>query len=437
MLWHGKIRRELFWVTTGQVCSIVGYVFGIRLLTHLLSPMAYGELALAMTLVSFAQQIFVGPLSISLLRFFSATREQGDFSIFLKVVFDLLITQLKHLTVITIAVCCVLLWFGKTYWVSLCIVSVVFTFVSGFNSLYSAMQSGARNRVIVAWHDSLDGWLRFSMAWLVMRFMGVSSVNALLGFICASSMILVSQHLFFRRHIREWTSTDLPLRKNQNEREWRDKLWDYGRPFAIWAVFAWAYTASDRWALQLAGKSFDLGLYAALYQLSYVPMTMISMLMTQWIAPVVFDMAGDATDSRRLHKSIWSVFRAAALMLMVTMVAVIIAAIFRNPILQAFTGPSYWAVAGLMPWMVLAGGLFAVGQVLATTLLSANETRALIFPKVSTALLGVLLNFIGAKYWGIEGVVAAGVIFGVCYCVSVGVACVPSVRRARQPAMTG
>src|SRR5438874_2297495 len=49
----------------------------------------------------------------------------------------------------------------------------------------------------------------------------------------------------------------------------------YAWPFAAWGIFTWMQTASDRWALQGRGTS-EVGFYAALYQLGYYPMTLLS-----------------------------------------------------------------------------------------------------------------------------------------------------------------
>jgi len=49
------------------------------------------------------------------------------------------------------------------------------------------------------------------------------------------------------------------------------------------------------------------------------------------------------------------------------------------------------------------------------SLLSGVNTRVLIAPKIVTALLGVLLNFAGAFWLGIRGVVYAGIVVSSIY----------------------
>jgi hypothetical protein len=65
--------------------------------------------------------------------------------------------------------------------------------------------------------------------------------------------------------------------------------------------------------------------------------------------------------------------------------------------------------------MVLAGGIFASGQMLALKLMSEMRSTTMTSVKVVTALLGVGLNIYGATRFGLQGVVAAQVAFSIVY----------------------
>jgi hypothetical protein len=72
-------------------------------------------------------------------------------------------------------------------------------------------------------------------------------------------------------------------------------------------------------------------------------------------------------------------------------------------------------VSHLLPWLILSSGIFAAGQVLSIDRMNALDTKALIAPKVITAIMGGLLNILGAYLYGLEGVVAASLLFSVIY----------------------
>ena len=70
--------REGLWIVVGQVMLVIGSLLGVRLLTGLLDPTAYGELALAMTLATLVNQTALGPLAQGVMRFYAPAVEQGN-----------------------------------------------------------------------------------------------------------------------------------------------------------------------------------------------------------------------------------------------------------------------------------------------------------------------------------------------------------------------
>jgi hypothetical protein len=67
--------------------------------------------------------------------------------------------------------------------------------------------------------------------------------------------------------------------------------------------------------------------------------------------------------------------------------------------------------------VVLAGGLFAVGQMLSLKLMSEIRAKSLIQVKIGTAMVGVGTNLLGAWLFGLAGVVVALVVFSTLYLV--------------------
>jgi len=161
----------------------------------------------------------------------------------------------------------------------------------------------------------------------------------------------------------------------------------------------------------------EVGFYAALYQLGYYPMTLLSGFLVQLVSPVLFSRAGDGTDpdrmaqSQRLNQVLW------LSSLGLAVAGAILASLFHREILSFFAAPEYREFSPLLPLMVLSGGLFAAGQIAVLSLLSGANSQRLIAPKIITALLGVLLNIGGAFWLGLSGVVYAGVAVSSIYLV--------------------
>ena len=75
----------------------------------------------------------------------------------------------------------------------------------------------------------------------------------------------------------------------------------------------------------------------------------------------------------------------------------------------------YRSISYLLPWVLLAGGIFASAQVLSVKLASEMKTLTMTWAKIITAILGTAFNFIGAYIAGILGVVVAIVVFSAVY----------------------
>jgi O-antigen/teichoic acid export membrane protein len=191
---------------------------------------------------------------------------------------------------------------------------------------------------------------------------------------------------------------------------WSKKLYDYAWPFATWGLFTWAQMASDRWALQAFASSSAVGRYAVLYQLGYYPITILAGLWSQLIAPIFFGWAGDASDParvRQVHRiNSWMTLSAIVL----AVVAAIVAYFVHERVFAWLAAPEYRGVSQLLPITVLSGGLFTAGQNAVLSVLTQTRTHTLIPLKTGVALLAVLLNFMGAIWLGISGVVWAGLV---------------------------
>jgi O-antigen/teichoic acid export membrane protein len=411
-----RAAKEFFWVGLGQAVAAVGGLVGVSLLTRVLSPESYGELALGMTAGTLAQQVVIGPFAGAFLRFFAPAREAQQTRVFLSAARRLI----AQATVVLLAVALlsgigfVAVGYGR--WIGLLAGAFLFSLLSSYNSALDGIQNAARQRVVVAWHQGLGQWLRFLAALALIGWLGATSSTAMFGYALGSALILVSQSVLFRRQILR-ALTDEALPERATVERWSDQVRAYTWPFMTWAVFTWAQLCSDRWALQFSGATGDVGLYAALYQLGYQPLMLASGLLVQLVAPVIFSRAGDGTDPERLaqsHRLNRLIFLGSMLL---TLVGVLAAWAFHRQIFAVFVAPEYRQVSPWLPAMVLAGGFYAAGQVAVISLLSGVNTKGLIAPKIVTALLGIVLNFVTAYWFGLGGVVYSGVAVSLIYLV--------------------
>jgi len=402
-----RLSREGAWIVLGQTAAILGSLVGVRLLTELLDPIAYGELALGMTVATLVNQTMLGPLSNGITRFYAPARESNEIGAYLGATRWLVLSATAVMVLLSVFAFSGLFLVGRSEWIGVAIPALIFAILSGYNSILNGIQSAARQRPIVALHQGIESWLRFLIAAGLMVWLGATSAVAMVGYVVATVLVLGSQCVYFRKIAPE------RLHATDKEKTWEVRIWKYSWPFATWGVFTWAQQVSDRWALELFATTQEVGCYAVLFQLGYYPISMATGMATQFFAPIFYQRAGDAIDSRRnanVHSLSW---RLTGLALGVTCLAFLLASLFHVRIFQVLAAKEFLIVSYLLPWMLLAGGLFAAGQTIALGLMSQMKTRTMVAAKIVTALLGTIFNFAGARWYGTTGVVIASVLFSV------------------------
>ena len=409
-----RLGWELFWIVLGQALTVVGALVGVRLLTEKLNPTLYGELALGLTMCGLVNQLAFGPLQQGILRFFGPAQEVNEFRAYLIDVWELL-TKASFFILAIAGLLLIGLWFsGQGAWIVLAAMAFLLALISGYERALDAMQSAARHRMITAWHQAIGQWLRFLLAVGLIVWLGASSSMAMLGYILATSIVLFSQLIFFRRKFEAIILSQSHIQSDSdNKNKWTQRIRNYAWPFATWGLFLWLQQSSDRWALQTFSQTQDVGYYAVLFQLGWWPMVLFPGIIVQFLQPIFYRQAGDGTDPIRVMRVRKLSFMAILAFLALTGLGTGMAFILHAQIFAVFVAPEYRCVSMLMPWMVLSGGLFASSEVSALLLMSGTNTRILITPKISTAVLGTLLNIAGAYWIGLRGVVLASVSFSI------------------------
>jgi O-antigen/teichoic acid export membrane protein len=410
-----KAGSELAWVAVGQGAAVLGALFGVRLLTGVLPPAPYGELALGLTVATLAQQTILSPLSGASLRFFATALERGEERAFVRALSRLMGQAAAVIVAGLVLLAAALAAGGRAGWAPLAVLAVVFSLLSGACSALDGMQNAARRRRVVAWHDGIAPWLRFLAAVAAVRALGASSAAAMLGYAAATALVLVSQSAFFAVGLRRAKTADA-RETAAAVAGWESRILGYAWPFMTWGVFTWAQLAADRWALGTFATTHEVGLYAVLYQLGYFPMSLAAGLLSQLVGPVLFARAGDGSDAVRVQSARALTRRLVLAVAGITVLATTLAWVLHEPVFRLLADARYREVSPLLPWMVVSGGLFAAGQTSILSVLSGASTRQLIAPKITTATVGAALAFGGAAWGGLAGVVFAGVASSAFYC---------------------
>ena len=404
-----RLAKEGVWVLGGQAASIIGALVLVRILTEYLEPAQYGQLALGLTVAALVNQVVMGGVTAGISRFYSIASERNNLPGYLYASQRLMGYATFAVAVIALILMMGLLWLGYSEWMGLALAALLLSLSSGYSASLSGIQNAARQRAVVAFHGGLDAWLKILLAVGVMLWLGRSSTAVVLGYALSSLLVTGSQFFFLRRLIRPQKV------RPQATANWVRQIWTYSWPFSTWGIFTWAQQVSDRWALQTFVSTQEVGLYAVVYQLGYVPIGLATGMAMTFLGPILYQRSGSATDLSRnisVHRIAWRITYAGLLM---TALAFGLTLLLHEWIFGLVVAAKYHGVSYLLPWMVLAGGIFAAGQMLALKLMSEMKSAVMTTAKIVTAILGVGLNIYGASWFGLQGVVAALLAFSTLY----------------------
>lgn len=408
-----RISIEGGWIVIGKLASVLGVLFLVRVLTEYLEPAEYGHLALGLTIAGLVNQVVMGGISAGIGRYYSIAVEKVDLLGYLRAVRYFMIIS----TIVVIAIAIILMGgltiFGFYQWLWLVLAVLVFSILSGYNGVLNGIQNAARQRLVVALHGGMDAWLKIGLAVGVMLWLGSNSVAVVLGYALSALFVTLSQLFFLRRLIVRQVSNN----NHESNENWIRQIWHFSWPFSAWGIFTWVQQASDRWALEGFATTFEVGQYAVVYQLGYVPIGILTGLMMTLIGPILYQYSGTAHDKSRnkyVHRVAWRITYAC---LALTTLAVIVTWLFHDWFFSFLVAAAFREVSFLLPWIVLAGGLFASGQMLSLKLMSELRSRSLLIVKITTALIGISLNVLFAWLFGMKGVVGALILFSALYLI--------------------
>ena len=406
-----RLFSEATQVLLGQVLAMAGALVLIRVLSQHLDPGAFGTLALALTGSLLVTQAISSGSTAAIVRSWSPAREAGAEQAYLLASLQMLGRDQQRIAGLAAAVALLLALLQHGSWALLALGAGLVAMAGGWSLALTAMLTGARHRLAASALTAVEPWLKIGLLELSWQLWPAGVVQTLLLYGLSTTLIALGAAAAVRR-LLGWPRAGLG-----DVHAWILQMRDYGRPYSRFGLVTWLQQASDRWALQLWAGPAAVGHYAVVFQLGYSPLGTLSNMLNSLVAPILYGRAGDATDAAR-NRSVHRLLRKLALVgLVLSAVAFGLAWLVHRWLFALLVAPAYRDAALWFPWMVLAGSLFSVGQLIGLRFTSENRTSLLGRIKTLTALLGVLLNALGAALHGMAGVVVAQNLFSLVYLV--------------------
>jgi O-antigen/teichoic acid export membrane protein len=412
-LWN--FRHEMKWILFGQFLGFIGGFIGIKVLTNLMGPNGYGQLALGLTIAGLFNTYVYGPVANVVIRFFSVYRERDTLGSYFSIL------RKSHRMIAIGGICLAVIASGTSgyflggEWALIILLSCLYGVTSGINVSFISLQNAIRQRKIVALHQGADVWLRIGLSIALLFLFSTSGCFALLGYLIGTLLVTISQRIFALKNetIRKnWQlATPDPLLEKQAFKEFSG----YAASFMIFAVFASFSLYADRWILQGLFGSSAVGVYAAIYQIAASPVAIFFTMVSQLIVPIVFERAGSMTTTSQVESSGKLLHQTILVSSLVSIVITVAAYLFSEPLVRILTTTAFAENHHLL-WIIAMGlCMFNLGQQLTIKGLSFNQPRIYLWPKILQALSLFILGFVLAHYFKMTGVAWAVCLSSILY----------------------
>lgn len=406
--------KEATWVAVGQIIAFLGGLVGIKLLTNMMLPGNYGELALGLSLAGVINLFIFGPLGQVALRFYSACRERGNVAAYTRVLFRLHGQAVLLLIVLSFPLLYfVVIGYGWN-WAWLFALALLFGIFSGVQGTLLSLLGALRDRKMGAFTQGLDTWLRLGFAVGLVAWIGSQGHWAILGYAVGSIIIVAIQLWVARRHGFQGKQIS---NKDIQDRELRTEFLAYGFPFLAFAGLASISQYADRWLLQSFWSAAEVGIYAAMFQIASAPIVFLMGAATQLIIPVVFARSGNLEDYDRTQSS-QNLLSRSVMVVGILYVGVTVGAyVWGEALIAWLTNADYSRYASSLWMIVLSQALFNLAQFMAASGLNLNRPRVYFAPKFGQAASLLLAGVLLVRGGGIEGMTQALLISSLVYII--------------------
>jgi O-antigen/teichoic acid export membrane protein len=413
---------EAAWLFGGQAIIALATLLGVRFLSDLMPPAAYGEVALVTGLLMLGRNLFAYPFLQAGIRFYPEVSGRHEAGILRFIVRSLLMRSVGLLALVII-----LVGVPSYGWKPMSLVQLPLMIgllaVENLCLLETDLLIAARRPRIYAIVRASESCLRAIGAVAMVRWLGPAPAMVLLGYLLGGTLTYAG--LFVFRVERVGTSGSVAASAVGPTaaalRILSDRIWRYSLPMIPIAILDWISGLSGRY---LVGGMVGLeaaGIYAAAYGLMNQPFMIAQQSLELIMRSRYFDAVaeGDVRGARKVYAS-WI-----TLQVLICVVGVVAVLFLSQTIASICLGVEYQSAARLMPY--IAAGCSLIALYLSLEKIFHARQRTSWCPTLRT--IGALLSVASVPPMILAfGVVGAALAVPVYYGLQV-LACILVIRR--------
>ncbi|HEY8098007.1 MAG TPA: lipopolysaccharide biosynthesis protein [Methylobacter sp.] len=399
LLKERRLFGDAFWALFGQLASAIALLVGTRILTELVTPDIYGQVALLNGFVALGVALFSYPFICAGMRILPECLNKGERAALYSVVARLT----ARATALAIAL---LVLGGVTYSyfshsdVWLFMLAGVLLIVTVRRELGIQLLIGERKQRGASLWQTSDSILRPLLAIALVVWGGQKPEWVLLGYIAAS----VISNTVWSLVLGAKPDKNRPLIITRN---FRTDVWAYALPLIPVELIFWVNGLGDRYVIGYLMTAAEVGLYAATYMIINEAFNRSAMVLLRTFQPIYFQYCSENRIKERF-KILWIWI---GCVVAVGIIGVSLVLITKDWVASVVLAKSYHSAIELMPAIAIGCALHALGTVVAQPLLANKRTRLLLLGRACGALTGVISIPLMVKNYGLLGAAMANPIY--------------------------
>ena len=394
-----QLFGDAFWALFGQLASAIALLAGTRVLTELVTPSIFGQVALLNGFVALGVAVFSYPFICAGMRIGPEclnNRERAD-----------LHGVVSRLTARSTALAITLLVLGgavvsylsqNDFW--LYVITGILLAVTVRRELGIQLLIGERKQRGASLWQISDSLMRPVLAISLVWWGGQKAEWVLLGYILAS-MLSNMTWSFVQK-----TKPD----KNKRPiiaRNFRTDVWAYALPLIPMELIFWVNGLGDRYVIGYFMTAAEVGLYAATYTIINEAFNRSAMVLLRIFQPVYFQSCS-LNQTEKGFRILWAWI---ACVFALGIIGVSILLITKDWIASWVLAKSYHSAVELMPAIAIGCALHAMGTVVAQPLLANKRTRLFLLGRVCGVVTAAISIPLMVKNYGLPGAAMANPIY--------------------------
>lgn len=383
------IFKDMLKYAPSKIFGLLGNAIIVPIYTHLLSPSQYGIYAISLAVLSFLCILFSDWIGLAGLRFFRQNQLCDKIPKYLSTLVMILVSNLCVMYLLCFI-------FRNKFYEYFSIPPKIFMFLLIliipvairallFQVLRAQIKPGA-----FTFSTIINQILTIGIAVLILKFFNLGAASILIAM--AVSITIIDVILIFQTNILGFLRSELPNIKMLKS------IFVYGIPIAVAAISLWIINQSNKFITTHYHGLSDAGLVGVAYNMTFPILMTLFAIITIAAYPRIINLYEDKIDVRPVISKLTGYY------MLISLPVVTIMSLYAQDIINIFAGQSYGNAAVLLPYLAFSAFFLSFTDYTTYQYHLANKTYILTTLKVISAVIGLILNIVLIKNYGLTGV---------------------------------